>query len=71
MPGGASLKIGRVVSKIGNEVVASFPDSERPKDLRTAGSLYGKKISLGSSKKGRISDIIGRVDNPYVVVKLK
>jgi len=70
MPKGANLKIGRIVSKIGNEIVASFPDSGIPKDLKTACRLYGRKVSLGNSKKGRISDIIGGVESPYLVVKL-
>lgn len=68
MPKGSGLKIGKVVSEIGNEVVASFSDSEIPDDLRAASRLYGKKISLGS-RKGRIFDVIGRVDSPYLVIR--
>ena len=69
MPKASGLKIGKVVSEIGNEVVASFPDSDVPGDLGSASRLYGKRISLGS-RKGRVSDIIGRVDSPYLVIKL-
>ncbi|MBU4202155.1 MAG: hypothetical protein L6243_01605 [Candidatus Altiarchaeales archaeon] len=68
MPKASGLKIGRVVSEIGNEVVASFPDSDVPRDLGSASHLYGKRISLGS-RKGRIFDVIGRVDSPYLVIK--
>ena len=68
MPKASGLKIGKVVSEIGNEVVASYQDSDVPRDLGSASRLYGKRISLGSGK-GRISDVIGRVDSPYLVIR--
>ncbi len=70
MPKASGLKIGRVTSEIGNEVIASFPDSRQPGDLASASRLYGKRISFGS-RKGRISDVIGRIDSPYLVIKLR
>lgn len=70
MPKRSDLKIGRIISKLGNEVVASFPDSGIPKNLKTVAGLYGVRISLGDSGRGKVFDIIGRVENPYLVVKL-
>jgi len=69
MPKAYGLKIDKVISEIGNEVVASFPDSDVSRDLGSASHLYGKRISLGS-RKGRVSDVIGRVDSPYLVIRL-
>jgi rRNA processing protein Gar1 len=53
---------GRVVSHIGNQVVVEMSSSQVP-DLGVVVSAGGKKI-------GRVFDVIGNVEKPYVIVGL-
>lgn len=71
MPKGATLKIGKIISCPGNEIVASLCLSEKSLDLKTAKKLYGKPVFENSKSRsaiGRISNVIGRVDEPYLVI---
>ena len=53
---------GRVLSCIGNQAVVDISSSSIPK-ISSNVSISGKKI-------GRVFDVIGHVEKPYVVVKL-
>ncbi len=62
---------GKIISRIGNEIIASVPqDSEKTLDLKTARKIYGKTVSVDNSNIGKIFDIIGRTESPYIVIKL-
>lgn len=67
------MKIGKITSCSGNEIVASIQLSKKFLDLKTARGLYGRTVSLENSKSstiGRISNVIGRIDEPYLVITL-
>ncbi|MEA3255237.1 MAG: hypothetical protein U9Q22_05335 [Candidatus Altiarchaeota archaeon] len=61
---------GKIISCPGNEVVASISFSGKSLDLKTAKGLCGRPVSLEneSAVVGRISNVIGRVDKPYLVI---
>lgn len=70
-PKGAVLKAGKITSCIGNEIISTlFTDSKISLDFDTVKDLYGKVAFVDNSAIGRVSDIIGRVDSPYVVIEL-
>ncbi|MBN2251002.1 MAG: hypothetical protein JW724_02890 [Candidatus Altiarchaeota archaeon] len=66
------MKIGKIVSATGSEIISSLSLTKKPLDLKTARKLYGITVSLDESKSskafGRIANVIGRVDEPYVVI---
>jgi len=65
------LKIGKIISCPGNEIVASLRLSEKSLDIKTAKKLYGKPVFKNSKSRsaiGKISNVIGRVDEPYLVI---
>jgi len=66
---GADLKLGRITSCVGDMIIVSSSDSEGI-SLKSARGLYGRSVSVNKLNIGRISDIIGRVDMPYFVVRL-
>jgi len=53
---------GRIVSHVGNQAVVELSSKNVP-ELRSSVSVNGKKI-------GKVFDVIGNVDKPYVVVSL-
>jgi rRNA processing protein Gar1 len=53
---------GRIVSHIGNQVVAESSSKDVP-DLRSNVYANGRKI-------GSVFDLIGNVEKPYIVVRL-
>ena len=62
---------GKIISHLGNEIIVSVTeDSAKTMDLKTAKKLYGKTASVDNSNVGKVFDIIGRTESPYVVVKL-
>ncbi|OYT42094.1 MAG: hypothetical protein B6U86_01040 [Candidatus Altiarchaeales archaeon ex4484_43] len=66
---GADLKLGKITSCVGDMIIVPSSDSEGI-SLKSARGLYGKNVSVNKLNIGRISDIIGRVDMPYFVVRL-
>jgi len=78
---GAALKFdAKVLFCVGNEVVAKvLPSSESPDSegkttstisLERARKLYGRRVSTDNQAVGKVFDIIGNADSPYVVIKL-
>lgn len=62
---------GRIISRVGNVIIASVsPDPEKPVDLKTARNIYGRIASADSSNIGKVFDVIGRTESPYLVIKL-
>lgn len=62
---------GKIISRIGDEIIVSIPhDSAKTLDLKTAKKSYGKTLSVNNSNVGKVSDIIGRTESPYIVIKL-
>jgi len=53
---------GRVVSYVGNQAVVEISSANVPD--------FGCVVSAGGRKIGRVFDVIGNVEKPYVVVKL-
>lgn len=66
------MKIGKISSTAGDEIVASIHLTKKPLDLFTAKKLCGKPVFLEDSKNatliGRITNVIGRTDEPYAVI---
>ena len=54
---------GKVVSKVGDQVVVELPTEKVPK--------LGMQAFCDGSRVGVVFDIIGRVDKPYVVVRTR
>ena len=57
------MKKGKITSLVGNKIIANVSSS-------SIGNIYGKKASVDGKRIGRVSEIIGRVDSPYAVIKL-
>ncbi|MFH1125789.1 MAG: hypothetical protein V1703_01570 [Candidatus Altiarchaeota archaeon] len=53
---------GRIVSQIGNQLVAEMPSTEVPE--------LGSSVFVNGKKMGVVFDVIGVVEKPYVVVRL-
>jgi len=68
------LKIGKITSSSGGDVVAGIHLTKKPLDIRSAKGLCGKPVSLEDSRSakfiGRVTDIIGSTDHPYAVISL-
>jgi len=66
------LKIGKIVSSVGDEIVASMILEKKPLDVKTAKSYYNRQVYLDDSKKGRpigrIKNVIGRTDDPMLII---
>lgn len=61
----------KIISRLGNNIIASVPgDSAKIWDLKTAKKIYGKTVSVDNSNIGKIFDVIGRTESPYIVIKL-
>lgn len=71
---GVVLKIGTVLSCVGDEAVASMHITRKPLDLGAARKLVGKAVFLEDSRSakpvGRVTDVVGRIGAPYAVVSL-
>ncbi len=67
---GVDLKQGKITSYVGDMAVVSPADLKCVLSLNLARRLYGKTTSVDKLKMGKIFDIIGRVDRPYLVVRL-
>jgi len=57
------LKKYRITSIVGDKIVVCVSPS-------SVEQIYGKVVSIGKKRIGKVFDIIGRVDNPYIVIKL-
>jgi rRNA processing protein Gar1 len=68
------LKIGKVSSLVGDEAVVSMHITRKPLDLNEARKLIGKTVSLEDDRNakplGRITNVIGKTDEPYATVSL-
>jgi rRNA processing protein Gar1 len=68
------LKIGKITSTAGDDIVATIHLTKKPLDLHTAKKLCGKPVSLEDSRNanmiGRITNVIGKTDEPYAVISL-
>lgn len=68
------MKIGKVISRVGDEVVVSMHITHKPLDLKVARTLIGKTVSLvdecNAKPLGRITNVIGKTDEPYATVSL-
>ena len=66
------LKIGRIISSVGDELIASMHLEKKPLDLKAAKSYYNKPVFLEDSRNakpiGRIKNVIGRTDEPLLVI---
>lgn len=66
------MKIGKITSIVGNEIVASAYVTRKPLDLKLAKTLQNKPVFLEDSRDakalGRITNVIGNVDEPYYVI---
>jgi rRNA processing protein Gar1 len=66
------LKIGKIVSSVGDEIVASMFLEKKPLDVKTAKSFYNRQVYLEDSRKGRsigrIKNVIGRTEEPYLII---
>jgi rRNA processing protein Gar1 len=68
------LKIGKITSSSGDDILATICLTKKPLDLHTAKKLCGKPVFLEDSKKassiGRITNVIGKTDEPFAVISL-
>lgn len=68
------MKIGKITSSSGDDVVASITLTKKPLDLHVAKKLCGKPVSLEDTRNaniiGRITNVIGKTDEPYAVISL-
>lgn len=61
----------KIISRLGNKIIVSVPrDSAKTLDLKTVKGIYDKTVSVDNSNIGKIFDIIGRTESPYIVIKL-
>jgi rRNA processing protein Gar1 len=67
---GADLKPVKITSRVGDMLVASSTDLKGVISLKSARELYGKTASACKLRVGRVFDVIGRVDEPYIVIRL-
>ena len=71
---GADLKIGKITTSSGDDVVAAIHLTKKPLDLHSAKKLIGKPVSLEDSRNanmiGRVTNVIGRTDEPFAVISL-
>lgn len=63
------MKLGRIFSRTGNVVLARV-DSEISTDVDLARRIIGKTAYLDNKKAGRIHDIIGKIERPYLVIRI-
>ena len=75
-------KLNSANVKVTKTRTGSVPPKDSPEysiatDLKTAKRLYGKTVSIDDGKKsknkikiGKIVDVIGRVNAPYIVIRL-
>lgn len=68
------MKIGKITSSSGDDILAAIHLTKKPLDLHTAKKLCGKPVFLEDSKNassiGRIANVIGKTDEPYAVISL-
>ncbi len=66
------MKIGKITSIVGKEIVASAQITRKPLDLKTAKTLQNKPVFLEDSRDakalGRITNVIGGVSEPFFVI---
>jgi len=70
---GAALKLGKITSTVGDEIIASANLTQKPLDLEAARKLVGASVFLkddpNAKSFGKVSGIIARTDEPYFVIK--
>jgi rRNA processing protein Gar1 len=68
------LKIGKITSVSGDDILATITLTKKPLDIHSAKKLIGKPVSLEDSRNanmiGRITNVIGKTDEPYAVISL-
>jgi len=67
----AGLRTGKITSCVGNMAIASLKlTSDTSINLNKAHRLYKRKVSVNNKRIGRILDVIGRIERPYLVIRL-
>ena len=67
----AGLRAGKITSCVGNMAIASLNlASDASINLNKANRLYKRRVSVNNKRIGRIFDVIGRVERPYLVIRL-
>lgn len=68
------MKIGKITSVSGDDILATITLTKKPLDIHSAKKLIGKPVSLEDSRNanmiGRITNVIGKTDEPYAVISL-
>ena len=68
------LKVGKIISVVGNEIVASTQLTAKPLELKTARGMIDMPVYLEDSRKapfiGKIKNIIGTPVEPFLVISL-
>jgi rRNA processing protein Gar1 len=66
------LKVGKIVSVVGNEIVASSHLPAKPLELKNARGMIDMPVYLEDSRKapfiGKIKNIIGTPQEPFLVI---
>jgi rRNA processing protein Gar1 len=66
------LKVGKIISVVGNEIVASTQLPAKMLELKKAREMIDLPVFLEDSRKapfiGKIKNIIGTPEEPYIVI---
>ena len=57
------MEQGKIISSHGNKLIVQISSPRAP-------DFQGKLASIGGKKVGKVSEVIGRVDNPCLVIRL-
>ena len=66
------MKVGKIISTVGDEIIASVQLTQKPLDLETARKLVGQSVFLQDTPNakliGKVTNVIARTDEPFFVV---